>query len=183
MNDKLSKIFLCFLFVLLMAAGASAQGDASTANGRTPPKEELPKNIKESLEKQRIAQDKKDYDEMLKRGEEALQLSEELQNSFSQHQNLSAQDQKKLERLEKVLKKIRSELGGDGDDEPSNDEVEPSVIEEKPSTVVSALNKLQKTASNLVAELKKTSRFTVSVIAIQSSNALLKIVRFIRFTK
>jgi len=158
-----------------------AQGDASTANGKpSPAKEDYPKSIKESLAKQRIEIEKKDFAELLARGEEVAKLSSELEKSFAQNKLLTSEDEKKLNRVEKLVKKIRSEIGAEGDGDEENSEIEP---EEKPSDVLNALKSLQSTTGKLVAELKKQTRYTVSVVAIQSSNILLKVVRFIRFRK
>jgi hypothetical protein len=188
MFNYFSKLFILLIFVALATFAVNAQADASTSNGRPPIKEDLPKNIKESLEKQRIEREKKDYQEMLERGEEALKLSDELEKSVAQNSKLSLQDQTKLERLEKIVKKIRKELGGDDDNteigaglnEKGADE---EIKEAKPVNVVSAVKILQSNAAKLVEELKKTTRFSISAMAIQSSNALLKIVRFVQFYK
>ena len=183
MVNKLSKYIILLVFIFIAAVNINAQSDASTPNGRAPQKEELPKNIKENLVKHRIEQEKKDYNEMLERGEEALKLSEELEKSVAANNKISSQDQVKLARLEKIVKKIRKELGGDDDDAQTEEKIETAEIEEKPGAVSSAVKKLQSTATKLVNELKKTTRFTVSVVAIQSSNSLLKILKFIRFGK
>jgi ATP-dependent Lon protease len=189
MSKYFSTLFVSLAFVLLTAFAVSAQADASTPNGRSAPKEDLPKSIKESLEKQRIEREKKDYQEMIERGEEALKLSEELEKSVAQNSKISSQDQSKLERLEKIVKKIRKELGGDDDNsestagfktETSSNEIEK---DDKPLNVASAIKILQSSAAKLVEELKKTTRFSISAMAIQSSNALLRIVRFVQFYK
>lgn len=185
-NNSMLKYFgkLLFLLVVMLTASAVfAQGEASTSNGRPPRKEDLPKNIKETLEKGRIEREKKDHNEMLKNGEEALKLSEELEKSVAENNNLNSDDRKKLERLEKILKKIRKELGGDDDGNEELNVEATSVNEEKPSSIMGAIKKLQNTASNLLGELKKTSRFSISAAAIQSSNAFLKLVKFLRFTR
>ena len=182
MPNRFFRYFFTLAFVLFTTICINAQSDASTANGRAPQKEDLPKSIKESLEKQRIEKEKKEHDDMIQRSEEALKLSEELEKSVSVSNKLSSQDQVKISKIEKIIKKIRKELGGDDD--------ENAVIEEKPdadepdknlSAVARAVKKLQSTTTKLVDELKKTSRFSVSVVAIQSSNSLLKILKFIRF--
>jgi len=49
--------------------------------------------------------------------------------------------------------------------------------------MLNAFKILQTSTGKLVGELKKTSRYSVSVVAIQSSNAFLKIIKFIRFGK
>ncbi len=173
-------IFVSFL-IFVGNVVVNAQGDASTASGKpSSAKEDYPKSIKESLAKQRIETEKKDFQELLARGEEVAKLSRELEKSFAQNNSLTPEDEKKLNRVEKLVKKIRSEIGADnvGDDERG--EIEP---EEKPSNVLNALKSLQSTTGKLVAELKKQTRHTVSVVAIQSSNILLKVVRFIRFRK
>ncbi|HEX9961876.1 MAG TPA: hypothetical protein VGB00_13155 [Pyrinomonadaceae bacterium] len=156
------------------ALGVSAQfPDASTRDGRGR-QEELPKLIKENMQKGRIEEEKKEYDERIKRGEEAAKLSEELSKSFEQNQTLSPEDVKKLARLEKLVKKIRDDLGGEDDNE-----LEAS----KPSSLMTALKSVQENASSLLTALKKTTRLTISAVAIETSNTVLKLVRFIRFYK
>ena len=96
-------LFQIFFLTALFAFGvvcADAQIDASTRDGN-PRREELPKAIKENLAKGRIDQEKKEYEELLKRADEASRLSEELDKSFAQNNKLTGDDLKKLERLEK----------------------------------------------------------------------------------
>lgn len=173
-----SRIILAVFFIAAASTLAHAQGaDASTRSG-VAPKEDLPKGIKESLAKSRIAREKKDFAELLERGEEAVKLSDELEKSFTQNNQISLEDRKKLDRLEKLVKKIREEIGGK--DEDDKDVSEP---EDKPATMLDGLKALQKNSVKLVSELKKTTRYSVSVVAVQSSNLLLKVVRFLRFGK
>src|ERR671932_694752 len=98
MRIKLSTIWFAFLLATLCALPAFSQIDASTNNGRPQPKEDLPKNIRETLAKQRIEREKKDYEELLERSEEAVKISDELEKSFSDSNQLSTEDQKKLDR-------------------------------------------------------------------------------------
>lgn len=179
MLKYLFKTFFLIVFLSCSAAGVYAQSEASTPNGRLPRKEELPKNIQESLEKRRIEQEKKDYEELIQKAEEATKMATELNDSFAKQNSLTAEDRKKLEKLERLLKKIRKEMGGDDDDSDENADGEDN---EKPATVSNALNKLASTSVNLLDELKKTSRFSISVIAVQSSNAILRVIRFLRFS-
>ena len=80
--------------------------------------------------------------------------------------------------------KIRKELGAEGDDQPVvKDPAAPAEGEPKPSNMEEAFNYLKSSTVKLVDELKKTTRFSVSVVAIQSSNTVLKLVRFLRFKK
>jgi TolA-binding protein len=170
-------IFIAVLFSLTVVR-ASAQidtPDASTSSGKSSNKEDFPKGIKESLAKSRIEREKKDFEELLQNGEEAVKISESLENSFAESNKLSLEDRKKLDRLEKLAKKIRRELGASdiaGEDDEAN-----------PSSMLDAFKTLQASTGKLVEELKKTTRYTISVIAVQSSNAFLKVVKFIRFGK
>src|SRR5438045_1575633 len=100
MRIRFSTICFSVVFAMIFATTAFSQIDATSPNGRQP-KEELPKNIKETLAKQRIEREKKDYEELVQRSEEAVKLSEELEKSFSNSNQLSAEDLKKLEKLEK----------------------------------------------------------------------------------
>jgi hypothetical protein len=177
MLSQLTKFTFFFLIVFFGAMTASAQfPDAQTSDPRAPRRQEdLPKGLKETMHKSRIEQEKKEYAEMLKRGEEAARLSEELSKSFEQSQTLSAEDAKKLARLEKLVKKIRDDLGGE-DDEENN-------FGNKPSSLTNALKSVQENATSLLTALKKTTRLTISAVAIESSNTVLKLVRFIRFYK
>lgn len=160
----------------MLTVSSYSQFDASTPFGRKPKAEPLPKNIQESLKKKELEQLKKDYEEMLANGEEAVKLSEEVESSFGKFNKLSSDDVEKLEKIEKLFKKIRKELGGDGDEEPEE-------TIEKPTSIKDALSALKESAVGLFDELKKTSRYSISVVAIQSSNSLITIVRYIKIWK
>jgi hypothetical protein len=139
-----------------------------------------PKNMREMLKKMQIAQAKKDYQEMIDRGEEALKLSEELNKEFLENSTLSRTELDKLENLEKLVKKIRGELGGgDGDDSSDDDNTD----DPSPNNLADGFKSLPSLTGKLVDELKKTTRFGISAVAIQSSNAVLKVVRFLRLRK
>ena len=171
-------VFSRLILILFITAGAAVFADAQidpTGRGNGS-KEDVPKGLKESLAKQRIEREKKEFAELLSRGEEAVKLSNELEQSFSQNNQLSNDDRKKLDRLEKIVKKIRDEIGAKDDDEASE-------IDNKPLSVMNALKALQNSTVELVDELKKSTRYTVSVVAVESSNLLLKVVRFLRFGK
>lgn len=176
---------LFFLVILLAAAGACyAQNDlpdASSRSGRAR-NDEGPLGLKEMLARQKAERNKRDYEEMLERGDEALRLAKQLEASFEQNKGFSSQDRTRLDSLEKVVTKIRKELGADDDSETDDPEyVRPE--DPKPSNVEEAFKYLQSTTIKLVDELKKTTRFSISVVAIQTSNSVLKLVRFLRFKK
>ncbi len=160
------------IFAVLLISSAAVCAFAQFPDTAPPNKEDYPKTVKETLAKGRIDREKKDYQQLIEHGEEAAKISDELGKSFAKHNKLSSEDQKKLDRLEKLVKKIRNELGGDDDNDS---------VEDKPSSISVAVKTLQDTATNLVDMIKKSTRYSVSVAAIESSNALLKIVRFIRF--
>ncbi len=171
--------FYRFIFILFLFMASIVSVKAQSDKGE---KEELPKGIKETLVKHRIDREKKDYEELLQRGEESAKLSEELDKSFVQNKILSSEDQKKLERLEKLLKKIREELGGkDSNSSGKDDDSNPDDV--KFSSVSDAVDRLKNVSRKLSEELKKTTRYTISTVAVQSSNTLFKIVRFIRIGK
>jgi hypothetical protein len=175
-----SKSFLLpILAVLALALAVSAQDADSNRPGVQSNPDDRPKSIREMMQKMRIDQEKKDYQEMIDRGEEALKISEQLEQSFSQGSTLSRSDREKLDALEKLVKKIRGELGGENDDD------EPEIGEQapQPKTPADGLKALQNLTGKMLEELKKTSRFGISAVAIQSSNAVLKVVRFLRFSK
>ncbi len=171
------KELLPVLSLILFGHMVSFGQDASDPfpNGRERPRDEQIKTIKDLLAKQVAERDKKDHADMLKRGEEALAISSQLEKSFETNNQLSPQDQKKLASLEKIVLKIRNELGGDDDgEEDTNGQAD------KPSTLKEAFGILRSTTIMLAAELKKTSRFSISAVAIQTSNSVIKTVRFLR---
>jgi hypothetical protein len=138
------------------------------------------------MARMRAERDKKEHQEMLDRGDEALKLANELEAAFAKNKNLSAEDRDRLESLESVVEKIRKELGGDDDDDIDIDSeltYPKAPNEERPSTMEEAFKFLHSTTVKLVDELKKTTRFSISAVAIQTSNSVLKIVKFLRLRK
>lgn len=172
-------VFLRIVFVFVFTGAAflvSAQSIAPDLGNPKAENDDIPKNVKETLAKSRIEKEKKDYEELLESGDEALKISEQLEQSFAANNKFSAEDKKKLERFEKLVKKIRRELRSEGGDDESDSAENPA------DTKTMLKNMIDKTAT-LVAELKKASRYSVSVIAFENSNALLRTVRLLRFNK
>lgn len=169
------------LLVGLFALGAFAQEADSRFPGSQPKNDpDQPVGLRETQEKMRIEQAKKEYEQMLDRGEQALKLSQDLDKAFAQQPSLTRSDLEKLDDLEKLVKKIRGELGGgNSDDSDDADQAEDA----SPKTVADGIKALQSVTGRLVDELKKTSRFGISAVAIQSTNSALKIVRFLRVSK
>jgi hypothetical protein len=178
MIGKFFKLFLLLLLAALLGSSAAAQ-DASQRFPTDPDtNERQPKNIKEMLIKKKIEQEKKEHEELLERGQEAMEISDQLERSFAQNNQLSTLDKQRLEDLANIVKKIRKEIGAEDDDDDRPED--PDEAENNPTTMQTAFKALQSTTVKLVDELKKMSRFTISAVAIRSSNSLLKIVRFIR---
>lgn len=186
------RIIQILIFVLFLTAASvfGQNGDGTTPLfPRGNERDERPKSIREQLKKLQIEKDKKDHAAMLVRGDEALKISEELEVKANSNARLDAKDKEKLESLEKILKKIRSELGGDDDDDaestPQAVSAKPNVAEATPNTrpkdVVDGIKSLRSATVKLVDELQKTTRFTISAAAIQTTNAVLRITRVLRF--
>lgn len=175
---------IVLLFLTAPALAQTAANDDSLIPGRQR-NDDQPKNVKEYLAKQRAEKAKKDHEELLKRGDEVIELTGQLEQAFSRSNGLSAADRSKLESLEKLVTKIRRSLGGDDDEEnePPDESGTVATKEKEPGTLEEAFTALKQRTSRLVDELKKTTRFTVSALAIQSSNSVLKVVRFLRLRK
>jgi hypothetical protein len=175
---RLVQFVLVFSAIALGCASVSAQRGADNMSVFTGHCQDvnLSKFEKESCVKIRIEKDKKDYEEMLKRGDEVERLAARLVRSFELTGNLSGEDRNLLESLEKNVKKIREELGGDGDDEKIDEVLGPEVA----PTSANAVDKLKTSVGEFVEALKKTTRFSISAAAIESSNAILTVARFLR---
>jgi len=140
--------------------------------------EDRPLGIQESLEKMRIQREKKEHLEMVERGEEALKLSQQLENAYAANGKLTDREFAKIAAVEKIVKKIREDLGG-GDD---GDKEEKENTNKGPLSPGEAVKSLKATTVELFDQLKKTSRFTISAAAIQTSNAVIRIARFLRIS-
>lgn len=134
----------------------------------------------EMLARQRLAKSRKDHAEMLKRGEEAHGLAVRLEETFEARQSLTNEDLKTLDQLEKLVGRIRRDLGGDSD---GGSVLDDDSDEDQLSSVGASISFLRESTSKLLDELKKTSRFTISAVAIQSTNAVIRIARFLRLGK
>lgn len=169
------------LLAVILASSALltfAQTDASSrVPGSRDDQPDEPKSFSDMMAKRRIEQAKKDHENMLERADKTLRLTEELGYAYEKTGALSKQDLQKLNEVEKLVTRIRSDLGGSGDEENTGTDAS------QPSNIADALKYLQKTAAGLAEELKKSTRFTISAVAIQSSNNILKVLRFLRVRK
>ena len=176
-------IFLFFAVVVAATVDSFAQVTPPSnpfPNSRGETESELPKEISENLIKLQIKQSVKDHEELLERGDEALLLTEKIDYSLEKNGKFTSVDLENLERLEKVVIKIRKELGGDSDGE--TDEKLAKEVSRNPH-LTDAFQSLKTSTEKLVAELKKTSRHSISAVAIQTSNSIIKIARFLRLRK
>ena len=142
------------------------------------------RSFQEMVTKQQISRRKKEHNELLKQGEEALRLSQELESSFESKETFTGTDLQKLQELEKVVSKIREELGGDDDDDDKDAEKNADSSENSArSSIGAAFKFLRSSTIKLVDELKRSTRFSISVAAIQASNSVIKFARFLRLKK
>jgi len=170
-NSFIFLFLICCIFLGSAAVQAQTGADGGPIFGNR--HEPEPKSVKEMLFKMQVEKEKKDYDEMVERGEEALNLSNEIEKSYEKTGVLTEDDREKLGNVEKLVKKIRGELGGEDDDKSDSDT-------DSPKDVVSGIKYLSKSTADLVDELKKTTRFSISAAAIESSNTVLGVLRFLR---
>ena len=178
MSFRTAKFFLIIAVALTAGAGnGAAQSSADNLPmNRSNLDESRPRTIRDSMDRMRIEKEKKDFDRMIDRGEEAARIAAELDTAYAQNGRLTEKEIAKLASVEKLAKQIRSDLGGGDDDELKNPaDPAPSVAE--------AVKALRDSAEDLFSELKKISRFTISATAIQSSNAVLKLARFARVAR
>lgn len=184
MMNRLVFTAVLFIATVFAVTVASAQTDASNnpmpTGGQKTDRPELPQTFSEMLAKKRAEQEKREHEELLKRGDTAMALADELESSFEKNDKLSSTDVKKLAELEKLVVKIRRDLGGD--DEDGEGDVE-NADSPKPSTMKEAVGFLKDSTSKLVDELKRTTRFSISAVAIQTSNAVIRVARLLRFRK
>jgi len=141
-------------------------------------------SFSELLTKQQLSRRKKEYDEMLQRGEKAAKLSEELETSITNRESLSNEDIQKLQELEKLVLKIRDDLGGDDDAKESDPSKSASSAEnDARKDVPSAVKFIRDSTLKLFDELKRSTRFSISVIAVQTSNSVIRFARLLRIRK
>ena len=176
MLSNISKMLLVLTLMFLFGGLSFAQSDSPNSKPDPTKNMDLPDGIRENLAKTRLKAEQEEYKELIKKSEEAAKISQELTETYKENQKLLPDDAKKIERLEKVVKKIRQELGAEDDNDSDADIA-------KPSTLMNTLATIKDKTADLLSELKKTSRYSVSVVAIESSNALLRLVRFIKFIK
>lgn len=168
MNLKLKNLALGIVLAGVFAGAASSQ----TPSGRRG-EDPLSKSIREKLTEMRIDEEKEEYRELTERCEEAARLSEEIHESFTVNKKMTPKDREKLSQVEDLSKRIRKDLRA-GKDKSK---------QKPPGSTAAAVKYLLESTAVLFEEIKNNSRHSVSVAAIQTSNKILKLVRFLKIRK
>jgi hypothetical protein len=181
MRSSVAKLILILAAAVLGASGSYSQTAAdNTPMGRPgSEKESYPHSIRDSLEKMRIEREKKEFDKMIERGQQVTRIAAELEAALLHNGYLTEKEKAKLASVEKLAKQIRSDLGGGDDEEEESEKGSGGSA----LNISEAVRTLKASTEDLFRELKKTSRFTISAAAIYSSNAVLRLARFMRFAQ
>ncbi|MBX7060564.1 MAG: hypothetical protein K1X52_02815 [Pyrinomonadaceae bacterium] len=171
--------FLFLMGALFVAAGMSYGQDRP--NEETPlfprrsRQEDPPNGVRDMIVRMQIEKKKKDFEEMLDNGDQIAKLSGQIESSIEKTSALSTQDRDHLVELAKLTEEVLDDLGGDADDllsEPSDKGLG--------ETPLATAKELEAAAKAMVAELHKTTRFTVSASAIESTAEVLRLARKLR---
>lgn len=158
--------YIPLVLVILIFTGGASYVHAQVDDDPMFPerkKDQPPRGIQESLTKMRIEKDKKDFNDMVKRGEDAAKLAASLRADSIAGQ----QDQ--IASLTKLVKKIRDELGAEGSIDADDAAL--------PGRSSDAIKALKDAVNGLSEELKKCTRFTVSASAINRTNEILWLIK------
>ncbi len=153
-----------------------AQVETRPSTPRVGPREEPTVTVTDMLAKQRLEAERKRYQEMMKRSEEAEKLSNEIFEEFDAEKKMSPATERKIAQLEKLVQRIRKDLGGGSDGKSDAGKTEAM-------SAADAFGILRRHTHRLISELKRSSRYTVSGAAIESSNIILRTVRLLRLSK
>lgn len=173
------KYILHTISILVFAAAGFAQ---TASNDLFPPISGQRKNEEESqivkgmLAKQQVSREKKEYAQLLERATNAVKLSEDLAKTLEKNKAFSEAEKRQLAEFEKLLAKIRDDLGGDDDGETSI----AAESDKPPQDVREGVLYLKRSTENLLDQLKRSTRFSISVAAIETSNTLIRLARFLR---
>ncbi len=167
-------LFALIFLLLLSVLSISAQRDPTDAGSVSPADQYERLTYKKLLSKAQAKERQKDYDEMVQRSEDALSLSAKLEKSLLEHNQVTKKDADDLKSLEKLVSKILNGMGGDDyDDENVN----------TPNNFQDAVKYLRTATVELADEIQKTTRFSISAAAIETSNAVLRVIKFLRFKR
>lgn len=181
MARKAFLLSLAFAAIFLAAETSFAQDrpiEETPLRPRSSRPEDPPQGVRDMLIRMQIEKAKKDFDEMLDRGDRAAKLSRQIESAIAKNSRVSPADREKLQALEKLTREVLNDLGGDEDD----------LLEESSAVIanndpVATAKELNAAVTLMVAELKQMTRFTVSASAIESSGAVLRIARVLNAYK
>ncbi len=175
MKSKSISFLLISFFCVVASYSVSAQDNSDASSSTSKKTESVGSDdpMAEFKAKLKIREDKEQFDKLIKNSEEIAKLTEELTKTYEKNQKFSSSDLQKLGRMQKLSKKILNGLG-------AGEEIEAESDEKIPMNTPEAIKFLQEKTSKLIVELKKTTRYSISVVAIETSNAVIKIVNFLR---
>lgn len=171
-----------FVIAILLITTAFALGQTAS-NDPWPPisgqrrSDDDSRIVKEMLSKQQAAREKKEYEELLDRAKTAVKLCDDLARSLSRKTAFTDSEKKRLAEYEELLEKIRRDLGGDDDGGTS---LTTDKKAKPPRDVREGVLYLKSSTESLLDELKRSTRFSISVAAIETSNTLIRLARFLR---
>lgn len=169
---------LTVLMLLIMGAAGVCAGQIADASSSSPfpgPKEDVPQPILEQLAKMKSDDEKREFKELTDNGALASDLAAEILKNYGESRRFSDEDLRRIEKVERLIKKVRSGLGGS-----DSSESEKGVGLGDVTTVRDALEKMSGTAAALSDELRRCTRYSVSVGAIETSNRVLDLISVIK---
>jgi hypothetical protein len=171
--------FVLPILLLLLACAASVPAQSSdpwdtfpSPSGRRQREED--RIIRELMAKQQSEREKKEYAQLVERAETAEKLAAEIEKVFEAKGDISTDENKKLDEIQRLILKIRDGLGGSDDD---SDRLQ---SDDEPKSKPDAVRKLLDTVGSLAAEVKRSTRYSISVAAIESANTALKLLKFLK---
>jgi len=177
--------FKIVIIITLLAAGCcGVYGQRTTGADDTPmfprksDRNDGARTLRGAMTRLRIEKEKRAYDEMIERAEQIVKISEQLADSADKQNEITQADREQFAALEKLTKKVMDSLGGNGNDI----ELDPDAVQ-PPADIRSGILTLKEDAAKMLEEVKKTTRFTVTTAAIESSGVVLKIVRYLKLAK
>lgn len=175
---------LTLISLFLLALGSNAVNAQNNdpwdqfplPSGRRPREED--RVIRELMAKQQSEREKKEYAQLLERATQAEKLAAEIKKSLANPDRETYQNNReKLSEIRKLILKVRDGLGG-GDD--GEDDISSGDNESAPQSDIDAVNLLAETTASLAAEIRKSTRYSISVSAIENANTALRLLRFLR---
>ncbi len=176
---KLFTISLATAALLIAALTSSAQDRQTDQTPLLPraqrQQDDAPQGVRDMLIRMQIEKAKKDFQERLDRAERATKLSHQIGASVEKTSKVSNEDRERIDDLEKITKDLLDDLGGD-----AGDLINEVTDQDTGKTPAATAKELENAVAIMAAELKKTTRFTISAAAIESSGAVLRIARVLR---